>query len=310
MKNHDFQELVDRNLSGLVWDERKRQQVLLAVSEEERPVRKISLTFVLVAAILCLTVSALAAGLVFSPRVDAEKLADEALYNEYGIAPEMMTFFNRTSAQEGGAIVVRYEGQYAFSFVLGRYTVTVKGSQADAVWSWDGTDTSKGFDGAAWGAEQLATLCRENQNGLGLSSYANLAKRIAWEHNVVIADPVPFNEAEYKALAEKEAREAEIAKAAATLSEEEMEAIAREAVALRYAFDEEAVKCMLEWEENRRYLVFGDDEVPCCGFYFSLGFEDDGYKGPAGRGIYHVLVNVESGTVEGIVYDSDLGGEG
>ena len=87
MKNHEFQELVDQNLSGLVWDERRRSKVLCAVSEEERPVRKISMTFVLVAAILCLTVSALAAGLVFSPKVDAAKLADEALLEEYGITP-------------------------------------------------------------------------------------------------------------------------------------------------------------------------------------------------------------------------------
>ena len=41
MKNNEFQELVDQNLSGLVWDERKRQKVLHAISEEEKPVRKI-----------------------------------------------------------------------------------------------------------------------------------------------------------------------------------------------------------------------------------------------------------------------------
>ena len=310
MKNHDFQELVDQTLSGLVWDGRKRQRVLCAVREEERPVKKISMAFVLVAAILCLTVGALAAGLAFSPKVDAEKLADEALYSEYGITPEMLTFFNRASGEENDATVVRYDGANAFSYVLGRYTVTVKDGQADAAWSWDEEDLSEGFHGAAWGAEQLAEMCRENQNGLGLSHYANLAKRIAWEHNVVIADPTPFNEAEYKALVEKEAREAEIAKAAATLSEEEMEAIAREAVALRYAFDEEATKCLLEEEENRYYQLFGDDDTPCCEFYFSLGYEEDGYKGDAGRGNYHVIVNVESGTVEDIAYDSNLAGEG
>ena len=308
MKNHEFQELVDQNLSGLVWDERRRSKVLCAVSEEERPVRKISMTFVLVAAILCLTVSALAAGLVFSPKVDAAKLADEALLEEYGITPEMLTFFSRTSSEEDGAFTVTYDGVYAFSYVLGRYTVTVKGGKADAVWSWDGTDTSDGFKGVAWGAEQLAELCRENQNGLGLSNYANLAKRIAWEHNVVIADSSPFNEAEYKALVEKEAREAEIAKAAAKLSEEEMEAIAREAVALRYAFSEEASKCLGIEAENTRYLLFGDDELPCCEFFFYLGYED-GYEGD-GRGIYQATINVENGTVEDVTYDSTLGGEG
>ena len=70
MKNHEFQELVDQNLSGLVWDERKCQKVLHAISEEEKPVKKISTTFILVAAILCISVTALAAGLIFSPRYD------------------------------------------------------------------------------------------------------------------------------------------------------------------------------------------------------------------------------------------------
>ena len=65
MKNNDFQELVDRNLSGLTWDERERQKVLHAISEEEKPMKKVSMTFILIAAILCISVVALAAGLVF-----------------------------------------------------------------------------------------------------------------------------------------------------------------------------------------------------------------------------------------------------
>ena len=65
MKNNEFKELVDQNLSGLVWDERKRQKVLHALSEEEKPVKKVSTTFILIAAIVCLSVTALAAGLIF-----------------------------------------------------------------------------------------------------------------------------------------------------------------------------------------------------------------------------------------------------
>ena len=71
MKNHEFQELVDQNLSGLVWVERKRQKVLHAISEEEKPVKKISTTLVLIAVIVCLSVTALAAGLILSSNVDA-----------------------------------------------------------------------------------------------------------------------------------------------------------------------------------------------------------------------------------------------
>ena len=72
MKNNEFKELVDRDLSGLVWDERKRRQVLYALNEEGKPVRKISTTFILVAAIACLSVTALAAGLIFAKRRRAD----------------------------------------------------------------------------------------------------------------------------------------------------------------------------------------------------------------------------------------------
>ena len=85
MKKLDFQELVDQNLSGLVWDEGKRRTVLQAVRKEERPVKKLSTTLILIAAIVCLSVTALAAGLVFSSRVDAAKLAEKAVADTYGV---------------------------------------------------------------------------------------------------------------------------------------------------------------------------------------------------------------------------------
>ena len=44
MKKHEFRELVDQNLSGLVWDEEKRQTVLYAVQKEEKPVKKFTAT--------------------------------------------------------------------------------------------------------------------------------------------------------------------------------------------------------------------------------------------------------------------------
>lgn len=68
MKKFDFQELVDQNLSGLVWDEAKRRAVLQAVRKEERPVKKLSTTFILIAAIVCLSVTGAGGGAgVFQP---------------------------------------------------------------------------------------------------------------------------------------------------------------------------------------------------------------------------------------------------
>ncbi|MBP5728591.1 MAG: hypothetical protein J6Y48_16080, partial [Clostridia bacterium] len=85
MKNNEFQELVDQNLSGLVWDERKRQKVLHALSEEEKPVKKFSATFILVAAIICISVTALAASLIFSNKVTVQQLAEKAVNEKYGL---------------------------------------------------------------------------------------------------------------------------------------------------------------------------------------------------------------------------------
>ena len=128
MKNDEFRELVDQNLSGLVWDGRKRQKVLHAVSGEEKPVKKISTTFVLIAAIICISVTALAAGLVFSGRFDAVKVAENAVRESYGITDDMLsTFFSRaTEDKEDGTSLITYSGVDYFHYVLGDYTVTVK----------------------------------------------------------------------------------------------------------------------------------------------------------------------------------------
>lgn len=308
MKNHDFQELVDRNLSELVWDERKRRKVLLAVSEEEKPVKRISKTFILATAVaVCLGVTALASGLVFSGRVDAARLAERALYEEYGITAEMLDFFVRTNEEKN---VVRYDGCSPMAYVLGSYTVTVENGRADASWSWDGEDLSAGFDGRAWGAAQLDEICREARHSLDSEAYMRKARAVAAANGASVASPdgPALTNAEQKALQEKQREDAEKAKAAAKLTVPEMEAIAREAVALRYEFDEEQTARLKVWNEEIRYgLVEG---APCCRFWLSLGYMEDGYTGGKGTGTYDVAVNVENGTVEDMWYNSDLGGAG
>ena len=111
MKNNEFQELVDQNLSGLVWDERKRQRVLHALNEEEKPVKKFSTTFILIAAIVCLSVTALAAGLIFSRKVDDMTLASRDLEKAYGVTPTMQgSYFVREVKQTDQETVVSFEG--------------------------------------------------------------------------------------------------------------------------------------------------------------------------------------------------------
>ena len=304
MKNNEFQELVDQNLSELVWDERKRQRVLHAISEEEKPMKKISTTFILVAAILCLTVSALAAGIIFSKKVDNAKLADDDLLSKYGITSEMLTFFACTDEEGDGYSIVRYDGISPFSYVLGTYTVQIKEGTADASWNRVGSETSGGFEADAWGAEQLSEMLRVNRETNDVSQFAQKAREIAAKNDFTL----PTETASLQSDVEMQ-RNAEKAKSAAKLSISEMEKIAREALSVRYAFTPEQSERLRIEEDNGWYLLFGADELPCYEFYFALGYDEDGYQG-TGAGIYTVKINVENGTVEDILYDSALAGNG
>ena len=134
MKNNDFQELVDQNLSGLVWDERKRQSVLFAVSEEEKPVKKISTTFILIAAIVCLSVTALAAGLVLSRNVDDMSVARRELEKAYGVTSTMLgSDFGETVEHKDNETIITFWGNEGLRYVLGEYTVTVQNGKV-ALW--------------------------------------------------------------------------------------------------------------------------------------------------------------------------------
>ncbi|MBQ9408843.1 MAG: hypothetical protein IJU28_05570 [Clostridia bacterium] len=314
MKNNDFRELVDRDLSGLVWDEQKRQRVRFAIHGEEKNMKKFSTTFILVAVILGLTISALAAGigLIFSKKVDNDKLADDSLLTKYGITSEMLSFFSRSYEENEGDVVIRYEGVHPFTYVLGTYTVMIKDGKAEADWNHKESETSGGFAADAWGAEQLSEMLRISHETHNVSQFAQTALMIAAKHNTtptagLIPELIGNADGEQEL---EERRQAEAAQGAAKLSVPEMEKLAREAISLRYGFDTEQAACLMCQEDNGRYLLFGDDALPCYEFFFTLGFLEDGYQGASGVGVYHVTVNVVNGTIEDILYDSDLAGEG
>ena len=167
---HEFKEIVDRRLSHITWTEAQSREVLRLISEEERPVKKMRLGVVVVVAVLCLSLAtALAAGLVFNPRVEAVRLAEQALEAKYGVTSEMLTHFSRSVETVDGGYKAVYTGAGALEGVLGAYTVEVKDGAAEATWSHDGADTSGGLDALAWGSEQLAEMLRlhkENRNGI------------------------------------------------------------------------------------------------------------------------------------------------
>ena len=169
MKNNEFQELVDQNLSGLVWDERKRQRVLHALNEEEKPVKKFSTTFILIAAIVCLSVTALAAGLIFSPKYDAVRISNQAMEDQYGITPDLLSLFWRdVKENEDGTTTVVYSTTNDVGPVsrIGEYTVMVDGSKATVSWSNEGKDTSGGLSAEAYGPDQLHTISYDYGNAM------------------------------------------------------------------------------------------------------------------------------------------------
>ena len=310
MKNNEFQELVDRDLSGLTWDERGRQRVLHAISEEEKPMKKFSMTFILIAAILCISVVALAAGLVFSKKVDATQLADSVLEQKYGIIPAMQTYFDRQIVGEGNNATVTYDGMNEFAYVLGEYTVTIKDGKAEAAWSRDGEDTAGGFEADAWGPEQLAEMMRINKETFGLEPFRSKAIAIAASHGIEKETGRVLSEEEKEEMRAQQQKESEAAEKAAKLSIPEMDKIAREAVAIRYAFNQDQINHLACLEENCWYRLLGEEKIPCYEFWFYLGYEEDGYEGEEGAGIYYVTINVETGVVEDLEYESDLSSNG
>lgn len=65
MKPNEFRRRADRSLSALTWDEADAGRVMQAISTEEKQVKKVSFTFVLIAAVVLLGMAALAERILF-----------------------------------------------------------------------------------------------------------------------------------------------------------------------------------------------------------------------------------------------------
>ena len=326
MKNNEFQELVDQNLSELVWDERKRQSVLHAISEEEKPVKKISMTFVLIAAIVCLSVTALAAGLIFSPRYDAVRIANQTMEEKYGITADLLSLFYREAKENGdGTSTVTFSIPDTASFPtdrIGTYTVNVSGNRGTASWSKDGMSTSGGLSAEAFGAEQLhllsydyaGTMDKLVEMGIMLhpAGVKNPNSRLAdgeiteWTDE----DQAESDQAQAKAEAENEARLAEIAKAEkeGSITVEEAVKVAKEAIVQEYRLTEAQTNKLLYEADATTYVTYQEGQ-PLIHLMFWLWQEDEG-PFTEKDGQYWVTINLHTEVIEDIVYDSGLAGNG
>ena len=251
MKKNEFQSIADRALSELVWDEPKRRKVLSAIDKEEKPVKKSSTTLILIAAILCISVTAFAAGLLFSPEYEAAKTAANALQAQYGLTEELLSLFSRSVEKEpNGTFTVRYTAPQADfpSEQMGEYTVLISGKQATPMWSNDGKSVSGGLEAEAFGAEQLGMLAFDYAGTMQrLTSSGSLAPaptpnpRLAQESIVwTEEDQAEADRAVMESEEAEQLRLAEIAKAEASgrFSLQQAAEIAMAAVIQEYQLNE------------------------------------------------------------------------
>ena len=329
MKNNEFQELVDQNLSGLVWDERKRQRVLHALNEEEKPVKKFSTTFILIAAIVCLSVTALAAGLIFSPKYDAVRVANQAMEDQYGITPDLLSLFWRDIKEnEDGTTTVVYSTTKDVGPVsrIGEYTVMVDGPKATVSWSNEGKDTSGGLSAEAYGPDQLHTISYDYGNAMQQLMELGIIPSPDYSPNPRLADGqiddeewTEEDQAEWEqALAEVEEDEkqrlAEIAEAESRgkITVEQAADVGKEAIIQEYTLTKEQAD-KLEYQPDMIYASYENDE-PLINLCYCLSqkegatFSGDNFTEKDGQ--YWVTINLLTGVIEDLVYDSGLAGNG
>ena len=336
---------MDRRLSFLDELPSCRAGLYHRIAQEEAPVmkKKLSVGLVFAIVLVLITVAALAAGLLISPRVSASRTADIALKDQYGITEEMQTFFFREEEPlEDGSFRVTYTGVYGLDYVLGTYTALVKDGRAEISWSREGADVSGGYEADAWGVEQLKQMMTDAAKDDKKLSYTQKAAEIAAKHNVMydvpaetpeaVPDDLPGDhELTQEDIDKLNQREAEKSSAleARKLSEEEMIDIGREFIISSYNLNEEQIS-RLELYTNRGptmelLALIGITEVPepdpnewyetikgvpCFEVEYLLYSEGGDENRTEKDGYYIVYVNVETGAIEQFEYNSALGGWG
>lgn len=296
MKN-EFQRIVDGGLSGLRWNERMSRTVLRMTEKEEKKMkRRIPAAMAIAMTILLAASLALAAGLLFTPRYEAEKLADEALHEKYGITDELMSFFSKRIAQEDGRTTVTYHAVAGLSDVMGEYVVVVEKNNASAAWSFDDAPES------GWNADRLAQALETCRVTGGIEQVLREAEI---EEKPIEPQTTP-SAGELAERMEAGAAEAEEVKRAAKLTAEELTALARQAVQARFGLSD-AQLAQMDWEEESSAWMMLDGR-PCYSCYFWLWQGDEAWT--TGDGIYIVNVDVQTGEVDRIYYDTGLVGNG
>lgn len=293
----------------------RQESLLRDLMQKEEPVmkRKMSLGLVLAIVLVLLSVTAFAASLVFSPRVDIARIADKALEEQYGITDEMQVYFRRAVTENGdGSGTVTYTGNWDLCYVLGEYTVTVQGKEAKAVWSHDGESTEGGLEAEAWGKEQIAEMMRLYKETHDMTAFYNQAIAIALKHGQPVENPLYVPQGE-EITEEIFHQRQDALRARSRLTEEELLAIARQAVQSAYGLDAAQMQKlahnpgMSSYQETDGQVLY----EACLVLIQKTGGDPNAYPEYTYKdGEYGVLINTETGVVEDIFFDAALAGNG
>ena len=184
----------------------------------------------------------------------------------------------------------------------------MKGTDADAVWSRDGEDTSGGLEAPAWGAQQLETALEINAqtNSFGdvylrAMEHALAAGVSAWEAPVPEDNPVPEG---YQSWAHYYRAQA---LPVMEIAPKEALSLAKTAIVERYGLAREQAGQM-EWHDTWTDFGMHDGTPVLCVWYSLCQNPDGGWT--LGDGLYGAEVNVQTGVIEAIYYDSTLAGNG
>ena len=286
-----LQHALDTTLSGLSGDPWLKGRVLQsAKGEKPKMKRKMSLGLVLIIVLALMAAVALATGLIFSPRYDAVRLANEALDKQYGITPTMMTVLYRADAVpdvSGNDVIIYRSVEDQWAEQIGVYTVTVRDGKAEATWSHDGEPISEGFSSPVWGEKQIALI---------LSDYGAACEAVHID-DTPIAMPSPE---EIAANHQRREENAAAAKARAKITPEEARALALEAITQVYGLTDSQRAALYTVDDEDGSYYGMENGVPVLNICY---YEQ-------GDGQYWVTVNVESGVIEDVLYDSGLAGNG
>ncbi len=317
-----LQAAMDRRLSFLDDVPSCRAALRYRIAQEEEPAmkKKLSVGLVFAMVLALLSVAALAASLLISPRVSAARIADRGLEETYGITEEMQTFFFRQEEElPDGAVRVTYTGVSGLDYVLGTYTAIVRDGKAEVTWSHDGKEISAGYEGNVWGLEQLKQMMTDSASekrkmAFLLKAAAHAEKNgTAESEESSVADEHYFERLEAEKTAALEARK---------LSEEEMIETAREFIITSYGLEEEQIAGLELYttpaEESGNLWYEMVNGTPCFQVEYLLyppvsvkDLETGDLKDRRPKdGYYKVYINVETGAVEQYEYNSALGGIG